>query len=230
MVTAIIVAGGRGVRMGLAVKKQYAELSGRPVLCHTLSAFARHPGISALVLAAPQEDFGFLQEKVLPLVSPQRPVVLAPGGAERQDSVLSGLSRVDPGCEIVLVHDGVRPFAGRELISACIAAAREHGAAIAAVPASDTIKTADENGFVRDTLDRGSVWLTQTPQAFRLPLLLSAHRRAQKLGLLATDDAALVEAAGGRVKLVPGSRQNIKLTTIEDLELAQAIFQSRARE
>lgn len=224
MVTAIIVAAGRGVRMGLAVKKQYAELSGRPILSLSLSAFAGHPQVDRLVLVAPEEDFPFIRESVLPLVTPEKPISLAPGGAERQDSVYSGLEKLSPDCETVCVHDGVRPFVSHELISACIAAARAHGAAVAAVPASDTIKSADEEGFVSGTLDRGALWLIQTPQAFRASLLRAAHEKAREKGLRATDDAALAEASGVRVKLVPGSRRNIKITTPEDLVLARAII------
>ncbi|MEW5734695.1 MAG: 2-C-methyl-D-erythritol 4-phosphate cytidylyltransferase [Thermodesulfobacteriota bacterium] len=222
MVTAIIVAAGRGVRMGLPVKKQYLPLGDRPLLCRTLSAFSRHPEVSSLVLVAPEEDFPFLREQVLPFVSPQKPLALAPGGTERQDSVFSGLSMAPESCDIVLVHDGVRPFVEQSLISACISEARAHGAAIAAIAASDTVKQGDEDGFVEKTLDRGRLWLTQTPQAFRLSLLLAAHREAREKGVRATDDAALAEAMGLRVKIVPGSRANLKITTVEDLGLARA--------
>ena len=150
-------------------------------------------------------------------------------GEERQDSVYNGLLALSYDTDIVVVHDGARPLFSSETLASVIAAAQIHGAAACAVPAKDTVKLADDEGFVASTLPRGRIWLVQTPQAFRYELIIEAHRRAREENIFATDDTALVESIGGPVKLVMGSYENIKITTPEDLDVARAIINASSR-
>ncbi|MHB8837213.1 MAG: 2-C-methyl-D-erythritol 4-phosphate cytidylyltransferase, partial [Candidatus Methylomirabilia bacterium] len=150
-----------------------------------------------------------------------RPAVA--GGRERQDSVAAGLRALPAGIDYVVIHDGARPFATAALVERVLAAARRHGAALAAVPVHDTIKRVSPDLFLDGTVDRRALWLAQTPQAFSVGLLREAHAQARAAGLEATDDAALVEALGHPVRVVPGSRLNFKITTREDLALARLL-------
>lgn len=214
-VGAVIAAAGRGVRMG-GVDKLLAPLAGRPLLADSLAAFQGCAAVQRVVLVMAEErleDGGRLvREGGFDKVSS-----VCAGGARRQDSVRAGLEALGP-CEWVVVHDGARPLVTARLIEEGLAAARETGAAICAVPVSDTIKQVAASGEVERTLEREGLWLVQTPQVFRYDLLLEAHRAAR---IEATDDAALVEAMGGRVRVYMGSPRNIKVTTPEDLALAE---------
>jgi len=172
-----------------------------------------------LVVAADQIEVGTTvihQHGPWPL-----PVRLTPGGAERQDSVATGLSLVDPAAEMVIVHDAARPFVSLSCAQACIKTALSRGAAIVAVPARDTVKVVDQQATIRQTLDRRNIWLAQTPQVFRAPLLRQAYEQAQREGYVGTDDAALVERIGGTVGVVPGEWSNRKITTPDDLHWAE---------
>jgi 2-C-methyl-D-erythritol 4-phosphate cytidylyltransferase len=210
--------------MGGPVRKQYRSLAGRPILAHTLAAVAACPEIVEIVLVVPAEDHEMCRETVLAPLAFSTPVRIVSGGAERQISVFNGLQALSNGINLVAVHDGVRPFVRPAEFSAVLAAAQEHGAAILAVPAADTLKRADGQGNVRETLDRADIWMALTPQAFRLDLLKKAHAAAHNEHALGTDDAALIERLGHPVHLVPGSRTNLKITTPEDLILAQALL------
>jgi len=216
-VGAVIVAAGRGTRME-GVDKLLAPLAGRPLLAHTLAAFQDCEAVQrvALVMAADRlvEGRDLVRAHALDKVT-----AVCEGGERRQDSVRAGLEALGP-CEWAVVHDGARPLVTPQVIEDGLAAARETGAAICAVPLSDTIKQVAASGEVERTVDREGLWLVQTPQVFRYDLLLEAHRRA---GIEATDDAALVEAMGGRVRVYMGSPRNIKVTTPEDLALAEAL-------
>ncbi|MFP4306976.1 MAG: 2-C-methyl-D-erythritol 4-phosphate cytidylyltransferase [Desulfococcaceae bacterium] len=218
------MAGGGGLRMGGPVRKQYRTLAGRPILAHTLATAAACPEIEEIVLVVPAEDHEMCQATVLAPLGISTPVKIATGGAERQMSVANGLENISEGIDLVAVHDGVRPFVRPAEFSAVLAAAEEHGAAILAVPAADTLKRADGQGNVRETLDRADIWMALTPQAFRLDLLKEAHAAAQRDQVLGTDDAALVERLGRPVHLVRGGRTNLKITTPEDLILARALL------
>lgn len=222
----MVVAGGSGLRMGGPVRKQYRTLAGRPILAHTLAAVAACPEIEEIVLVAPAEDQEMCRTTVVAPLEISTPVKIVSGGAERQMSVANGLEAISAGIDLVAIHDGVRPFVRPEEFSAILAAAQEHGAAILAVPAADTLKRADNQGRVRETLDRADIWMALTPQAFRLDLLKKSHAAAHRDHVLGTDDAALVERLDQPVHLVPGSRTNLKITTPEDLILAQALLTS----
>ncbi|GAB6094584.1 2-C-methyl-D-erythritol 4-phosphate cytidylyltransferase [Desulfatiferula olefinivorans] len=225
MVIALIVAGGQGLRMQTAVRKQYLLLNGRPVLHHTLRVFDRTTVINRIVLVVPSSDLDFCRRTLVPEACPARDVLVVEGGAERRQSVYNGLCAMDAAPDdIVVIHDGVRPFVEPGHIDDCVRNARETGAAILAVPVSDTIKRADEAGNTAQTIDRLNLWAAQTPQAFRYCLIRSAHDDAARRNLTATDDAALLDMQGRSVKLVHGSRNNIKITTPEDLLLAEALM------
>jgi 2-C-methyl-D-erythritol 4-phosphate cytidylyltransferase len=217
---AIVVAGGSGRRMGEAaagVRKQYLELVGEPILLWALRPFLRHPRVVATVVVLPAEDVDDPPEWLRGL-----PVSLVAGGAERSDSVWNGLRAVPERVELVLIHDGARPLVGAEVIDRVLARAAE-GGAVPALPATDTLKEADEEGRVRATLDRSRLWHVQTPQGFPLPMIRDAHRRAREEGWIGTDDASLCERYGFPVRLVQGDAENLKVTRPLDLAVAEAL-------
>ena len=223
---AIIPAAGSGSRFGGQIPKQFIEIAGAPIIVHTLRRFDECDEIGAIVVALrPEEIERFARE--LPAHGIRKTVRLVCGGAERSDSILNALSKArDLEPEIVAVHDAVRPFVLTDHISAVIARAREVGAAILALPATDTIKEV-ENGLIQRTIDRSRVWRAQTPQAFSYNLLLRANEEARAAGLpsaMATDDSFLVERLGLSVAIIEGSPNNIKITTPEDLLLAEKLL------
>lgn len=211
--------------MGGATPKQYLDLCGRPLLCHSLSAFDDADCVDRLVLVTPKEEKLSVIRPIIAANPVKKPLAIALGGDHRQGSVYNGLLACDSGTEIVLIHDAARPFiSGGEILS-CVEAARLHGAAVLGHPATDTVKMADERGFAVETPDRSSIWQVQTPQAFAFQLILSAHQKALDDGFVGTDDAALVERAGRAVFLERGSRWNIKITEPIDLEIARAVME-----
>ena len=216
----ILVAAGRGERFG--EDKVWALLMGRPVLAHALEALARPPVERVALVVAPTRlaDARALAS-ALPL--PTLPIIVAPGGARRQDSVRNGLLALGQ-CDWVAVHDAARPLATHALLLRTLAAAQATGAAVAAVPVKDTIKRVAE-GMVVETLPRAELWAVQTPQVFRGALLAQAHRAR---GDDATDDAALVERHGARVGVAEGAYDNIKITAPGDLALAAWLLAQRA--
>jgi 2-C-methyl-D-erythritol 4-phosphate cytidylyltransferase/2-C-methyl-D-erythritol 2,4-cyclodiphosphate synthase len=219
-VAAVVVAAGRGLRVGGSLPKQYRELAGEPVIRSSLSLFAWHGQIGAVQAVIHPDDRGSYEAaaKGLRLLAP------VAGGATRQASVRAGLEALrDRAPDIVLVHDAARPFCSAELVSRAIVACRETGAAIPALEVTDTIKRVDTSGRVDGTVDRTSLRAVQTPQAFAFPALLEAHDRAAKQGREDfTDDAALAEWAGLKVATFPGESGNVKLTTDEDFGKAEA--------
>lgn len=220
----VIVAAGKGSRMGTKESKQYLHLNGQPIIVHTLALFERIPEVSEIVLVTGAGDLercrGYVDQYKLAKVKH-----IVAGGKERQDSVYMGLQQLRGAVEWVMVHDGVRPFAAEEHIVECWRKAMETEAAVLAVPVKDTIKVVDPRGTIQSTPDRRSLWAIQTPQAFRLSLLLDAHERAEKDGFVGTDDAMLVERIGTPVQVVEADYYNIKITTPEDLPWAQWILQ-----
>ncbi|MDD9272140.1 2-C-methyl-D-erythritol 4-phosphate cytidylyltransferase [Paenibacillus sp. GCM10023248] len=220
----IIVAAGKGSRMGTAESKQYLQLGQKPILVHTLQLFQNIHEVNEIILVVGGNDVercaGYVQAYGLSKVTH----VLA-GGAERQDSVRQGLAALAKDTDWVLVHDGVRPFVKREHVFECLAKAQEQDAAVLAVPVKDTIKVVDTDKRIQSTPDRRSLWAIQTPQAFRLSLLREAHERALQEGFMGTDDAMLVERIGTTVYVVEGDYYNIKITTPEDLPWAEWILQ-----
>jgi 2-C-methyl-D-erythritol 4-phosphate cytidylyltransferase len=214
-VSAIVVAAGSGRRFGSA--KQFALLGGKPVLDWALQAFAGHPEVDGVVLVLPAGQSGTRYRERWSKI-----VAVVEGGERRQDSVAAGFAGLEPGLgSLVLVHDGVRPLVGPEVIGRVIAKAKKTGAAVAAIPVEDTIKEA-AGGFVVRTLERDTLRRIQTPQGFRYEVLGEALRRAREDGFYGTDEAALVERTGHPVALVMGDPRNIKITTAADLKIAEA--------
>jgi len=224
-VGAIIPAAGRGKRIGASVPKQFLEIQGRPLLHHTLMVFASCKLIDYVVLVMPRADVDEMGEDWLNKYEIVREVVV--GGEQRQDSVYNGFNSLEEGTDIVVVHDGVRPFTTPQMITATVEAAQQHGAAITAIPVSDTVKQAAD-GFVKQTVSRDGLWRVQTPQAFQYGLLQQAFKKAKKDSYYGTDEGSLVEYLGERVKIVPGSELNIKITRKEDLVLGESLL-SRIR-
>lgn len=224
---AIIPAAGSGKRMGGGTAKQFLPLRGHSVLAHTLAVFQAAPGIDGIILAVPGDLVNYcLSEIVRPYsLSKVRDVVA--GGAERQESVHKALDHLPADCEKVAVHDGVRPLLTPQILSGALEASRGKPGVVVAVPVRDTIKIVDGLGRVTDTPRRETLWAAQTPQIFMAGILKEAYRRAREDGFLATDDASLVERLGYQVEIFPGSGENLKITTPEDLLLAEAILQRR---
>jgi 2-C-methyl-D-erythritol 4-phosphate cytidylyltransferase len=220
-VAAIIPAAGAGRRMGGRTPKQFLRLRRSSVLLVTVGHFARHPAIGSIVLVAPAAHAARTVGLVRPLAR-RCPLIVVPGGQERQDSVRCGLERVPEPVEIVVVHDAVRPFVSAALITAVIDAARRDGAAVCALPVTETLKRVTD-GYVTATIDRSTLWTVQTPQAFRAALLRAAHDKAREDGFLGTDEAMLVERLGHPVRVVPGLDENIKITTPGDLRRARRL-------
>jgi 2-C-methyl-D-erythritol 4-phosphate cytidylyltransferase/2-C-methyl-D-erythritol 2,4-cyclodiphosphate synthase len=221
-VSAIIAAGGRGSRFGGAQPKQFVSLGGVPILKRSIDAFLNGYAFDEVVVAVPPElaanPPSYLDD-----------VIVVEGGRRRQDSVANAVRAVAPSAQIIVIHDAARPLVSPSLIERTIAAASEHGAAIAALQARDTVKRGDAARIIRDTLPRDEIFLAQTPQAFRVGVLRDALLRGEalaKAGTLtdATDEAMLAEAAGHHVHLVEGDPRNLKITTPDDLEIAERLL------
>ena len=226
MVSAIIVAAGKGARMNRKVRKQYLSLSGHPIISLTLLAVDACPLIDQLLLVVPREDFDFCRSRILNPLKLKKKITLVPGGRKRQDSVYNGLLTLGEKGGIVVIHDGVRPFVRSETFSACIETAKTSGACILGIPVSDTVKHVTASGIIDKTLNREALWLAQTPQAFQYEIIREAHEVARRNGYSGTDDALFVERLGHEVKIISGSPFNLKITTPEDLQLAEAILQA----
>jgi 2-C-methyl-D-erythritol 4-phosphate cytidylyltransferase len=222
---AILVAAGRGERMGASRPKAFLSLGGEPLLLRSARAFERAACVDALVAVVPSQELG-LAEEMLKGLSKRLAVVA--GGARRQDSVREGLKQAPSGFDgVVLVHDAARPLVEPELIEAVTVTARERGAALPVLPIVDTVKRV-RGAEVRETLDRGELAVAQTPQGFRYPLLARAYEAAFRAGIEVTDEAMAVERLGEPVFAVPGSPRNRKITTREDLAWAEEQLQARA--
>jgi 2-C-methyl-D-erythritol 4-phosphate cytidylyltransferase len=225
-VNAVIVAAGEGKRMGGDLSKPLIALAGRPLILHTLDRFARSQ-VRKVILVVPEQQKQKFEKMVR--ADPQQKgldCVVESGGPRRQDSVRRGLNRLDEDCEVVVIHDGARPLVSPALIDRCVDLALEEGAAVVGVPVRDTIKVVSASLRVESTPPRDSLWEIQTPQAFRVETIREAHRRAEQDGVEATDDAMLVERLGRNVALIEGERNNLKITTPEDLVLAEALLRA----
>jgi 2-C-methyl-D-erythritol 4-phosphate cytidylyltransferase len=220
---AVIPAAGLGKRFG--AKKQFLELAGRPVLIHALKAFEDSPSVAEICVAVPEPEIAAVRD-LIARHNLKRPVQVVAGGKERQDSVRLGFQAARPQ-DIVLIHDGVRPLVTSELIEETIAGAAAFGGCVAALPVKETVKKVDAEGQIVETVDRGPLWSIQTPQAFRYDIFRRAVERSVQDGFLGTDESMLVERIGERVKVVTGSPYNIKITTPEDLKIAEALLSLR---
>jgi 2-C-methyl-D-erythritol 4-phosphate cytidylyltransferase len=223
-VAVVIPAGGVGTRFGARLPKQFVRLGRAPILTETVGHFTRHPAVIAIVVAAPEIHVERTR-RALARVTRRAPVTVVQGGGMRQDSVWLALQAVPRDADVVVVHDAVRPLITRGLIDAVVGAAAEAGAAICAMPITETVKRVRQD-VVETTLDRSELWAVQTPQAFRAALLREAHEKARRDGVVCTDDAMLVERLGHPVRVVRGLAENVKITTPDDLRRAR---RARAR-
>jgi 2-C-methyl-D-erythritol 4-phosphate cytidylyltransferase len=223
MVSAIIVAAGRGTRMGPNVDKLFLEIAGRPVVAHTWSRFDRFHGVDDLVIVVRdgmQDAFRQIAEDQ----SFSKPYSLVVGGKERQDSVWNGLCQLSPSCGIVLIQDGARPCTAEAVISGTIEAARRSGAAVAAHGVTDTVKESRDGRFIERTLDRSRLWTVQTPQAFQTEIIRRALTTVRERGVVVTDDTAACELIGQPVELVVSHLPNPKVTRSEDLPYIESLL------
>lgn len=224
MFTSVIIpAAGFGERMGSAIGKQFLLLNEKPILVHTLERFEQSAEISEIIVATQRSSFSIIEEmqRTYSLKKLRPPVE---GGERRQDSIARALKFVHPSAEIIAVHDAVRPFVHMREITQSIETARYFGASIVAVRAKDTMKQASTDGRVEKTLNRSSLWSVQTPQTFQRQILLDAYAFAEQNNITATDDSYLAERIGILPIIVEGSYENIKITTPDDLLLAELLL------
>lgn len=226
-VIALIPAAGMGTRMNAGINKQYLKLDGMPIVARTIEVFDEAPFVDDIYVITPEEEIPYCREHVVEKYAYIKVRDVVPGGKERQNSVMNGLRaiRSPEADDIIIIHDGVRPFITLEIIEQSIEAARSRGGAVVAVPAKDTIKIVRDN-VIRETPARETLWQAQTPQTFRYDVVRRAHDQAEADGFLGTDDSSLVERIGGTVALVMGDYRNIKITTPEDMHLAHSILDS----
>ena len=223
MVTAIFPAAGHGSRMKTGANKVFMNLMGKPILVHTLLAFSRCDLVDDLIVVVGAAEVAVV-EMLLRAVPGLKPWQVVAGSTERQYSIANGLAALNKNSDIVLVHDGARPLISKQIIEDVIGEAYNSGAAIAGVPVKDTIKAADEQGMVTETPERTKLWAVQTPQGFQRSILLRAYEQAAADNFLGTDDASLVERLAVPVKIVKSSYENIKITTPDDLIIAEAFL------
>lgn len=229
---ALIPAAGMGRRMGASINKQYLHLGGMPIVARTISLFEQCSFIDAIYLVIPADEIPYCRTEVVAACGFRKVAEIVPGGRERQNSVMNGLNAIGRragGDDMVVIHDGVRPFITQTLLRESIDVARTCDGALVAVPCKDTIKTV-KDGIVIGTPPRESLWQAQTPQTFRFGLIHQAHLAAEEEGFMGTDDTSLVERNGGSIRIVTGDYRNIKITTPEDLILAEAFLANPHKE
>lgn len=227
MYTVLLPAAGSGKRMGAGQNKLFLELRDVPILIHTLRVFEKDPNCKHIVLAVKVEEQAFI-EQLLQKHQISKVAAITEGGAERQHSVYACL-KASPEQGIVLVHDAARPFIKQQVIHQLVDIAMKSGAAVAAVRAKDTMKKVAD-GIIQETVDRESLWIIQTPQAFQYALLEKAERLADEASFLGTDEAMLVERLGEQVHIVESTYDNVKMTTQEDLLFGEIILKNREQE
>jgi 2-C-methyl-D-erythritol 4-phosphate cytidylyltransferase len=224
-VVVIVPAAGAGTRIGGSVKKQFLLLRDKPIIAHTLQRFEHCSDVDEIAVAVPEQQIAEM-ESIVSRYRLHKVSMVTVGGEKRQDSVYNALRRLSLGpSDIVLVHDGVRPFVESRRITHAIKACKEYDAAVLAVQPKDTIRRSRSGNFFDQTLDRNALWLVQTPQAFKGTLLMKAFKKAKADKFYGTDEAVLVERIGVKARIVEGSYDNIKITTQEDIELGQLILE-----
>ena len=223
----IIAASGAGKRMKSSVKKQYMELKGRMILDYTIEAFNKSKYIDEIVIVCSRGDIMYVEEQIVIKNGYDKVICTTSGGKERQDSIYSGLKEVSPDCDVVLIHDGVRPFIEGKYIKELTEAAMEYGGCVMGVRVKDTIKVCDEDNYITATPERATLWAAQTPQCFRYDVITKAYEKAFKEGYYGTDDSMLAERLGIRIKMIEGSYNNIKITTPEDLYMGKLILEKK---
>ena len=219
----VIVAAGTGSRMNMGINKQFIKLEGKEIIAYTIEKFYNNSNIEDIVVVVKEDESEFFKKEILDKYNFKN-VKIAYGGKERQDSVYNGLKLLDEKCDVVLIHDGARPFVSDKIIDKSIEEAKEHKAIVVGVPVKDTIKVIDDDKNIVDTPNRSVLWAVQTPQTFDYNILIDAYKDAFKNKFYGTDDAMLVERIGYKVKMLEGSYNNIKITTQEDLNVGSQIL------
>lgn len=222
----IIVAAGSGKRMKSAIAKQYIELKGRTILSYTIETFNDSENIDEIILVTSKDAVDYVKEEIVGKYGYKKVKAVVEGGSERQDSVYNGLKAVSNDTDIVLIHDGVRPFVADKYIAELESAAMEFGGCVLGAPVKDTIKVCDKEGYITDTPIRETLWLAQTPQCFKYDIIMKAYEKAEEDGFRGTDDSMLAERIGVRIKMVKGDYENIKITTPEDLYMGEVILEN----
>ena len=220
-VVALIAAAGLGERMNAKISKPFIPIFGKPILAYTVEKFEQCKFIEKIYLIVNQEERGFCSKDIILKYNFSKVRKLITGGETRQDSVYNGLKVLDPDTDIVVIHDGARPLIEETIIQESIEVAQEYGATIVAIPINDTVKKSRKDFFINKTLNRKEIWRAQTPQTFKYDIILSAYHQAYKDKFFTTDDAAIVERYGHKVKMIIGSEENIKITTPFDIIIAE---------
>jgi 2-C-methyl-D-erythritol 4-phosphate cytidylyltransferase len=223
---AIVVAAGEGARLGRAEPKAWIQLCGRPILLRAIDNIGACGKIAQIIVVVAEAELARCEALLRNELPATRSWAVQIGGATRQQSVRRGLEKIGRDVDLVLIHDAARPFASPNLIERVLSAACEHGAAVAGLPARDTIKRISPEHRIETTLDRSALWEIQTPQAFHRDLIVPAHERAAAENAAATDDAMLLERLGVPVYVVEGERMNFKITVAEDLLIAEALVRA----
>ena len=226
---AVVLCAGRGTRMNSEVQKQYLLIKGKPVVYYSLIAFEKCPFIDEIVLVTGKEEIEYCRHEIIEKYNLKKVKSIVAGGKERYHSVFEGLKAIGC-CDYVYIHDGARPFIDQELLQRACDSVRIHKACVVGMPVKDTIKISGQDGFADHTPDRSKLWMVQTPQVFQYSLVYQAYDKIMKYpGIQVTDDAMVVEQMGqAKIKLVEGSYKNIKITTPEDLEIAEIFTKDRA--
>lgn len=219
----VIVAAGSGSRMKRDINKQFIKLDGKEIIAYTIEKFYKSEDIDDIVIVIKENEEKYFIENIINKYGFDN-IKLAYGGKERQDSVYNGIKKLNHNCEIVLIHDGARPFVNEDIIKNSIEEAKENNAVVVGVPVKDTIKVVDSDGNIVDTPNRSLLWSVQTPQSFKYEIITKAYEYAYSNDYYGTDDAMLVEHIGYNVKMIEGSYDNIKITTEEDLHFGIQIL------
>lgn len=219
----VIVAAGSGSRMKRDINKQFIKLDGKEIIAYTIEKFYKSEDIDDIVIVIKENEEKYFIENIINKYGFDN-IKLAYGGKERQDSVYNGIKKLNRNCEIVLIHDGARPFVNEDIIKNSIEEAKENNAVVVGVPVKDTIKVVDSDGNIVDTPNRSLLWSVQTPQSFKYEIITRAYEYAYSNDYYGTDDAMLVEHIGYNVKMIEGSYDNIKITTEEDLHFGIQIL------
>jgi 2-C-methyl-D-erythritol 4-phosphate cytidylyltransferase len=220
----VIAAAGQGSRMGMKTNKQFILLNAHPILAYSLDFFEKQDLVDEIVVVSSEKELDYCKNEIIKKFRYKKVSAVLAGGKERQDSVWVGLQYLSPDTDFVAVHDGARPLLSSDILRRLLTEAEEWGAAIPGVASKDTMKMVDKDSFVRQTIDRSMVYSIQTPQVFNYQELFDAYRQAYEEDFYATDDLALFEKYIGRVKLVAGDYNNIKITTPEDLIIASSLL------
>lgn len=217
----IIPAAGSGVRLGMKTPKPFIELGGRTIIQHTIDKFIDIPELGQLLIVASAQNIDRVRGLLSNFDRSDVDISVVEGGDERQDSISNALKFVDTGCDLVAIHDAVRPFIEKNVVEECIRKAMKYGAAIPGIPVKDTVKVLNDEQFVESTPDRSFLWQIQTPQVFKRQILFDAYDKANNEGFTGTDDSSLVENLGVKVHVVKSSYDNFKITYPIDLKLAE---------